>query len=204
MQRDWREIEVPYFRIDEAADLLARSFATDRGVAQFVPLDVEDRPRVLREFFRAACITRLAYNQPLIALEWNNKMVAVACIQTTYTPAETESVKRAWSKVAGLIGPSGVARLEEYVELRKKNLPPRLHYYLVCIGVDPTYQSMGFGKALMGCVVEKAQADTTAAGIMLDTDGDKNLVFYERCGYTVAGKENLGGVNLLFMYKAVR
>ena len=204
MQRDWRLIDIPFFRIDEASDLYARSFASDRVVAQFVPLDVPDRPAALREFFKAACITRLAYNQPLMGLEWNNKLVAVAAVTTTYTPKETESVKRAWSKVTGIVGDSGVKRLEEYVELRKKNAPPRLHYYLNAIAVDPNYQSMGFGRALVDCVMEKAVEDTTAAGVMLDTDGDKNLVFYERCGFSVAGQEDLGGVNLLFMYRAVR
>jgi ribosomal protein S18 acetylase RimI-like enzyme len=204
VQRDWRLIDVPFYRIDEAADLLARAFASDRVIAQFVPIDLPERGVVLREFFKAACITRLAYNQPLLGLEWNNKMVAVASVQTTYTPKETESVKRAWKKVTDKVGPSGLAGLEAYVGLRQKNLPPRLHYYLVCLGVDPAYQSMGFGKAMIECVMEKAVGDTTAAGVMLDTDGDKNLVFYERCGFSVAGREDLNGVDLLFMYRAVR
>ena len=63
---------------------------------------------------------------------------------------------------------------------------------------------MGFGRALLESVVEAARHDPTTAGVMLDTDGEKNLVFYERNGFSVIGKEDLDGTEVLFMYRAIR
>ena len=204
MQRDWRPIEVPYFRVDEAAEVLARAFAADSIVAQFVPLELPDRHAALRLLCKSACMARLSLHQPLIGAEWNNKIVAVACVKTTFTPTEPESMKRMWKSVAEAIGDKGAKRLDEFVATREKHLPPRKHYYLVALGVDPEYQSMGFGRLLLERVVDVAREDSTAAGVMLETDGEKNLVFYERNGFATASKEDFNGVEVLFMYRALR
>lgn len=204
MQRDWKLIEVPYYRLDEAADLLARSFSTDRVIAHFVPLDTPDRYRVLKLVFKAGCMARLSQNHPLYGAEWNNKLVAVANLLPTYRPAATESMKRMYAQVEDALGPVNWRRLEDFVALRDKHKPPRLHHYLITIGVDPEYQRMGFGKALLESVVDAARQDPTTAGVMLDTDGEKNLVFYERNGFSVVGKEDLDGTEVLFMYRPIR
>jgi ribosomal protein S18 acetylase RimI-like enzyme len=204
VQRDWKMIEVPYYRLDEAADLLARSFSTDRVIAHFVPLDIPDRYNALKLVFKAGCMARLSQNHALYAAEWNNKLVAVANLLPTYRPAQTESMKRMWNQVSEKLGPENVKRLEDYVALREKHKPPRLHHYLITIGVDPEFQRMGFGRALLESVVEAARHDPTTAGVMLDTDGEKNLVFYERNGFSVIGKEDLDGTEVLFMYRAIR
>ncbi len=202
--RDWKLIDVPYYRLDEAADVLARAFATDRVIAHIVPPSTPDRYNVLKMLFKAGCMSRLSQGHALLGAEWNNKIVAVANLLPTYRPALTPSMTRMWTQVADALGPEGYKRMEDYVALREKHKPPRLHHYLISIGVDPEYQSMGFGKALVESTVQAVVDDPTSAGVMLDTDGEKNLVFYERNGFSVIGKEDLDGTEVLYMYRGVR
>jgi ribosomal protein S18 acetylase RimI-like enzyme len=202
--RDWKLIDVPYYRLDEAADVLARAFATDGIIAHIVPPGTPDRYSVLKLLFKAGCMSRLSQGHALLAAEWNNKIVAVANLLPTYRPTLTPSMSRMWAQVAEALGPEAYQRMEDYVTLREKHKPPRLHHYLISIGVDPEYQSMGFGKALLGSVVQAVIDDPTSAGVMLDTDGEKNLVFYERNGFSVVGREDLGGTEVLYMYRGVR
>lgn len=204
MDRDWRLLDVPYHRAEEAADLLARAFEKDSIIGYIVPPDTEDRYKVLKALFLESCLDRLALRQPFLMAEWNNKMVATACVVSTYTPPPTEAMKRTWEKTKEVIGPGVVARLEEYEALRKKNMPPRLCHYLLSLGVDPGLRNMGFGRALLDSVIDVARQDPTSAGVLLDTDADANLVFYERAGFTLASSAKLGGVNMAYMYKGVR
>jgi ribosomal protein S18 acetylase RimI-like enzyme len=203
VQRDWKLVEVPYFRLDEAADVLGRAFARDPIVARFVPTDTPNRPALLRQLFKASCMSRVSRNTPLLAAEWDNKLVAVANLAGTYAPKEPESMKRTWASLEQAIGPDAMKRIEDYVALRDRHRPPRLHHYLVTIGVDPEYQNMGFGAALLGSVVQAAQEDRTSAGVLLDTN-PANKSFYERNKFQVVGTEDWDGTEVLYMYRAVR
>ncbi|HXH60703.1 MAG TPA: GNAT family N-acetyltransferase [Fimbriimonadaceae bacterium] len=204
MQRDYRLIEIPYIRIDEAADLLARAMAEDRIVAHLIPEQTKDRYAMLKALFRTACLEKLFASQPILGIEWDNKIVALALVVGTYTPTPSESLKRDRIKLAEVVGEKVMARLEEYRTLKKSHLPPRLHYYLQTLAVDPTFQRMGFGTVLLEHLYERALDDRTTAGIMLDTDAERNQVFYERNGYTASSTAKLGGVKVAFMYRAVR
>jgi ribosomal protein S18 acetylase RimI-like enzyme len=203
VQRDWKLTEVPYFRLDEAADVLGRAFAKDPIIAHFVPMEAPGRPALLRQLFKASCMSRVSRNTPLLAAEWNNKLVAIANVAGTYAPKEPDSMKRTWSSLEQAIGADAMKRMEDYVALREKHKPPRLHHYLVTIGVDPEYQSMGFGTALLGSVMDAAQEDRTSAGVLLDTCAS-NKLFYERNKFQVVGSEDLGGTEVLYMYRGVR
>jgi GNAT superfamily N-acetyltransferase len=201
VQRDYVIAEVPYHRLDEAADVLARAFESDPLVARFVPTDLPDRDNALRTLMKASCLTRLAQQHPLLGVVWDNKIVAVATVKAPYSPAETESVKRAWAKVAEAIGPENLKRADEFVALREKHKQPRLHHYLVSMGVDPRFQNMGFGSVLLEAVVEAAKNDNTSTGVMLET---LTPLFYERRGFKAVGTEKLDGLDLTYMYCGVR
>jgi ribosomal protein S18 acetylase RimI-like enzyme len=64
---------------------------------------------------------------------------------------------------------------------------PGPHWYLLILGVDPTHQGQGMGGALLQPVLEAADRDHLAC--FLDTNNEKNLLFYERHGFKVVGQE---------------
>ena len=61
------------------------------------------------------------------------------------------------------------------------------HWFLLVLGVDPTHQGQGVGGALLQPVLELADRDHLAC--LLDTNNEKNLLFYERHGFEVTGQE---------------
>jgi ribosomal protein S18 acetylase RimI-like enzyme len=63
---------------------------------------------------------------------------------------------------------------------------PGPHWYLAGIGVDPSQQRRGIGSALLGPGLEGAARDRLP--VVLLTNNDKNLPFYERHGFVTVRK----------------
>jgi ribosomal protein S18 acetylase RimI-like enzyme len=61
------------------------------------------------------------------------------------------------------------------------------HWYLYGLGVEPSRQGQGSGRALLQPVL--AQADREALVCYLDTNNEKNIKFYERIGFAVVNHE---------------
>jgi len=61
------------------------------------------------------------------------------------------------------------------------------HWYLPVLGVDPTRQGRGIGVALLQPVMQMADQENLAC--FLETNNEKNLSFYEKYGFRVAGQE---------------
>ncbi len=89
--------------------------------------------------------------------------------------------------------PFKLDRPELQRSLRLSNYANRLHaaaitgrhWYLCELGVEPALQGQGVGSALLQPVV--ASADRQALCCYLETNNEKNLPFYERNGFAVAG-----------------
>jgi ribosomal protein S18 acetylase RimI-like enzyme len=64
------------------------------------------------------------------------------------------------------------------------------HWYLLGLGVEPALQGLGVGRALMQPVL--VQADRQGLSCYLDTNNEKNLKFYERVGFKLAGHSQAG------------
>jgi ribosomal protein S18 acetylase RimI-like enzyme len=81
-----------------------------------------------------------------------------------------------------------MASLGCYERLHKRDVPPR-HWYLPTLGVDPPSQGRGIGSALIRPVLERADADGLSC--YLETETEKNLLFYRRHGFEVAAEADL-------------
>jgi len=81
-----------------------------------------------------------------------------------------------------------MASLSCYERLHKRDVPPR-HWYLPTLGVDPPSQGRGIGSALIRPVLERADADGLFC--YLETETEKNLLFYRRHGFEVAAEADL-------------
>jgi ribosomal protein S18 acetylase RimI-like enzyme len=64
--------------------------------------------------------------------------------------------------------------------------PDEPHWFLPAIGVDPARQSRGVGAALMARSLERCDAERAVA--YLESSNPRNVVFYERLGFTVIGR----------------
>jgi GNAT superfamily N-acetyltransferase len=69
------------------------------------------------------------------------------------------------------------------VDLLSRKHPPRPHYYLAVVGVEPALQGRGIGSALLQPVLDRC--DRTGTGAYLENTKPENLPLYERHGFRV-------------------
>lgn len=69
--------------------------------------------------------------------------------------------------------------------------PPRPHFYLQLLAVDPAHQRRGHGRALVERLL--AQAREAGCPVYLETSREGNVDFYGRLGFSVSAKTVLNG-----------
>jgi GNAT superfamily N-acetyltransferase len=77
--------------------------------------------------------------------------------------------------------------------------PGEAHWHVGPLGVHPSAQGEGVGGLLLRVFL--STADETDTPVFLETDVDRNVVFYERFGFDVIGSEVIVGVNTRFMWR---
>ncbi len=77
------------------------------------------------------------------------------------------------------------------LNLIERRHPPLPHYYIQVIGVDPDFQGMGYGGALLQEVLN--QCDHHNLPVYLETGEESNLGFYDRYGFDVYSDIRLPG-----------
>jgi GNAT superfamily N-acetyltransferase len=68
--------------------------------------------------------------------------------------------------------------------------PQEPHWYLPLLGVDPLWHGKGFGSALMKYALDRSDRDNKLA--YLESSNPKNVPFYERHGFELLGKIQIG------------
>lgn len=76
---------------------------------------------------------------------------------------------------------SAAIRLPRLLRVERAH-PPQPHWYLVTVGVEPSSQRHGVGRALV--TARFAEADATGVPVYLETFNPANRAYYERLGFT--------------------
>ena len=74
--------------------------------------------------------------------------------------------------------------------------PAEPHWYLPLLGVDPIHHGKGFGSALMSHVLEVCDKENKIA--YLESSNPKNIPFYKRHGFELAGTIQRGPSPTIF------
>jgi ribosomal protein S18 acetylase RimI-like enzyme len=69
---------------------------------------------------------------------------------------------------------------------RRENMKGRDYIYLMIIGVGPEFQGQGFGKTLLGALVQ--ESDFTGTPLYLETATERNVMMYEKLGFKVLNR----------------
>ncbi len=80
--------------------------------------------------------------------------------------------------------------------------PLSQHWHLGPIGVLPSHQGLGIGSMLMERFCKEVDACLTKA--YLETEGDKNVRFYEKFGFKVVSESEIFDVKNRYMLRASR
>lgn len=95
-----------------------------------------------------------------------------------------------------------VSRALSTLEERRRHHVPAPHFYLSALGVEPERQGEGIGTALMRPVLERA--DALAQPAYLETATARNVLLYERAGFSVVEELTLPDTDVhgWLMYRA--
>jgi len=118
----------------------------------------------------------------------------------TSPPAWPTALNQEWAQFEASV-PEFRERLEAYEAICDAHQPDEIFYYLGVIGVHPSLQGKGAGRALLTSFCERSRADPKSHGVYLDTANPASLQFYYANGFELCGEGALGGAPLWCVYR---
>lgn len=169
------------------ATVLARAFDEDPPMNWIMRKD-ERRQEALRRFFSMMTEQCLPHG-----LVFSEAAHAGAALWTPPGKWKSRWYQHLW-QLPTWISIVGGRRLPEIIratDVIAEQHPPRPHYYLFAIGVDPKDQGRGIGKALMRPVLDRCDRERVAA--YLEASKPDNVPVYESVGFKAQREIRIGG-----------
>jgi ribosomal protein S18 acetylase RimI-like enzyme len=185
---------------EAASRCLADAFAADPLINFFFRTNPRGVHVAALEFFSLLLRLRIALEMPALVMADGATMLGAAMGYNTERPEWPGPFEREWATIES--NTPGVAeRFQAYERIVTLHRPTNPHYYLGVIGVHPSAQRRGAGKALLDGICRLSCADPLSSGVYLETANPASLKFYYRCGFVLAGEGNLGGSPLWCLFR---
>lgn len=186
--------------VDAAIGALADAFTKDPLMMYLF----RDNPKGVRDgvaqFFSILLRARLALNMPSYVLQHGNNVLGAAMGYDTSRPDWPPVLTEEWRTFERGV-PGVVDRLSAYEKICEAHQPSENHYYLGVIGVHPSVQGKGGGKALLEFFCDRSLADAKSRGVYLDTSNPDSLRLYRNNGFEILGEGDLDGAPLWCAYR---
>lgn len=186
--------------VESAVAALGTAFAGDPLMQYLFAESAHGTAAGTRAFFSILLGVRVALGMPAYVLVRDGDMLGAAMGYDTSRPTWPSPFAEAWrdfeSNTRGF-----TARLAAYEHICSAHEPAEDHYYLGVIGVHPSEQGRGGGKALLDAFCAPSQADPGSGGVYLETASPASLNFYLRNGFEVRGENPLGAASLWCLYQ---
>jgi GNAT superfamily N-acetyltransferase len=181
--------------------VLAQAFAHDPVINWIVRQDAKRDDGVRRFFDLSLRRLTLPYGEVYTTLDRSGAALWTPPGRWKLGPAEQLRLVPQGVRVTGLRRLPAVMLGLDALERRH---PRAEHYYLLELGVLPSFQGQGIGTALMQPVL--AQCDRTGAPAYLETAVERNLPLYERNGFRITEEFQIphGGPKAWLMWRAPR
>lgn len=171
----------------EAIDVLCAAFA-QYPVMQYILRDSGSFDEDMRQLVACFCEPRWARNIPLYGIRQDGRAAAAMAVSPPVESPSPPSVEAAFEALEQRIGKDAMARIDRYGEACDASDPGHVSHYLGMIGVAPACQGKGYGKRLVRQAQQLAIDDADSTGVMLNTETESNLPFYQSLGFEVAGE----------------
>lgn len=186
--------------IDAAIAALGDAFAQDPLMAYMF----RDNPDGVRagamDFFSILLRVRIALRMPAYVLLRDGAVLGAIMGYDTSRPAWPDAFNEEWRRFDARV-PGFAAHMGAYEQICDAHQPGEDHYYLGVIGVHPSLQGKGAGKALLDYFCALSQRDSKSRGVYLDTANPSSLAFYYRNGFELRGEGRLDGAPLWCVYR---
>lgn len=160
-------------------NILTQSFDDNKSVNYVVKQDKQRKLRIQRlmEYSFDVC---LLFGDVLLS---EDRKGCVLILDPEKKKTTFKSILLDLKLAIGAIGLSGIPRVLKRESSIKKNYPDNSMLYLWYIGVLPSEQGKGIGKALLSEIIEESKSSKKP--IYLETSMVKNLDFYKKSGFEI-------------------
>ena len=167
--------------IEPASIAMAKAFMHD-PLQCYVFSDEKERAEKSPAHF--AAILRYGYLFGEVYTLINNEGAVVWLAPGNTDVTEEKAELGGLTNLPLILGKESTARfftVMDFLEPYHKQDAPEPHWYTMVIGVSPQFFGLGYGRALMAPVMEKAKAEGTP--IYLETAEPTNIDFYAKLGF---------------------
>jgi ribosomal protein S18 acetylase RimI-like enzyme len=186
--------------VEEASRCLAAAFAADPLVNFLFRTHPQGVRYATVAYFSLLLRIRIALEMPALIVNDGGMVLGAAMGDNTQRPTWPEQFEREWAMIES--NTPGVAeRIEAYERIAALHRPKDPHYYLAVIGVHPSAQRRGAGRALLDRICQQSAADPLSSGVYLETASRDSLMFYYHCGFVLCGEGEQGGVPLWCVFR---
>ena len=199
--RDLRIVEASTDHVEAAASALAAAFADDPLVAYFFRTHPQGIAPASRRFFALLLRLRIALGMPALVLREGDRVLGAAMGYDTERPTWPEAFAGEWARLEAET-PGLASRMHAYEALAQSHAPAAPHYYLGVLGVHPSAQGTGSGRALLAAFCQKSAGDPLSSGVYLETSNPHSREFYLRQGFVERGADDLAGTPLWCVFRS--
>ena len=154
----------------------------------------------IESFFSILLRARIEIDAPADVLLHDGEIRGAVMGNHTSPPAWPPALNKEWAAFEASV-PEFRDRLENYEAICDAHQPDEIFYYLGVIGVHPSLQGKGAGKALLEHFCEQSSADPKSRGVYLDTTNPASLEFYYKNGFALCGEGSLDGASVWCVYR---
>jgi GNAT superfamily N-acetyltransferase len=151
-------------------------------------------------FFSILLRARIALDMPAYVLQQGDDVLGAVMGYDTSRPDWPAPLAEEFDRFQADT-PGFAARLVAYGDICDEHQPGEDHYYLGVIGVHPSLQGKGAGKAMLGAFCALSHADPASNGVYLETASTSSLQFYYSKGFELRGEGSLDGAPVWCVYK---
>jgi ribosomal protein S18 acetylase RimI-like enzyme len=198
--RQYGVVELDASGRHDAVRVLADAFVGDPAWVAIGPRRERARMRLLERYYAILVGEALRFAGPSYCAVDHGKVVGVALTYADGREFPPPNATLRESRPFLLAGPGPGMRGAYVDSVMKRAHPDDAHVYLWYLGVDPSMQRRGVGRALMQRVLEDA-ADSDLQ-IYLETTKPENVGYYESFGFRTVGDARLvRGAHVWFMQR---
>lgn len=177
-----------------AAELLARAFLNYPLVEYLFEGQDARRRAAFADLFEALIESRLVRDWPVLGNWYGNTLAGVAVISAPDDRPSTPEADAMFEEAARAIGKQASERFKAYEKACDAGLPVWPHHYLGILGVDPVFQGLHFGRALLEATQQIAKLHPVSQGVVLNTEAIGNVGYYEDSGFRNVHEERVDSV----------
>jgi ribosomal protein S18 acetylase RimI-like enzyme len=183
--------------MDAACEVIGLAFEDNPNTLAVLRGDRSKARRMMQAAARAAKLGR-KYGHVLLAEDEGRVVGVLNAAEWPNCQLSTGEKLKAASVLIRAVG-VGLPKSLRMMSVWAKHDPQERHWHLGPIGVHPELQGRGVGKLLLGSFLKTVDVQRLPA--YLETDVDRNVVLYEKFGFTVVAQTEINGVNNRFMWR---